>query len=78
MTERLARACGRRPWLVVGLWLTVLVTAVVLVAMFLAFEGGTEITRTTESKEADRVLAEGFPRDVSSGQAIRQPHGGRR
>src|ERR671911_1507342 len=70
MTETLARVSARRPWLVVGLWLIVIVTAVVLVAMFLAFEGEAEITRTTESKEADRVLAEGFPADVSSGQAI--------
>ena len=70
MTERLARASSRRPWLVVGLWLIVILAAFVLVAMFLAFEGEAEITNTTESKQADRVLAEGFPRAVASGQAI--------
>ena len=70
MTERLARASSRRPWLVVGLWLTAIVTAFVLVAMFLAFEGEAEITRTTESKQADRILAEGFPQEVASGQEI--------
>ncbi len=53
----------------VGLWLTAIVTAFVLVAMFLAFEGEAEITRTTESKQADRILAEGFPQDAS-GQEI--------
>ncbi|MFI7063569.1 MMPL family transporter [Kribbella sp. NPDC050124] len=69
MTEKMARLCARRPWLVVGVWLVVVVTAVVVVVSFLAFEGETEITRSTESKDADRVLTEGFPRDVANGQA---------
>ncbi|HJY25191.1 MAG TPA: hypothetical protein VJ649_05920, partial [Actinomycetes bacterium] len=63
MTEKLARASGRRPWLVVGLWLVAVFTSVVLVAMFLAFEGEAEITRTTESKQADRILSASFPGD---------------
>ena len=70
MTESLARASSRRPWLVVGLWLIVILVAFVLVAMFLAFEGEAEITRTTESKQAERILDEGFPQEAASGQAI--------
>src|ERR687897_1239496 len=70
MTETLARVSARRPWLVVGLWLIVIFTAVVLVAMFLAFEGEAEITRTTESKQAERILDEGFPREAAPGEAI--------
>jgi putative drug exporter of the RND superfamily len=70
MTERLARASSQRPWLVVGLWLIVIFAALVLVAMFLAFEGEAEITRTTESKQADRILDEGFPQQVATGKAI--------
>jgi RND superfamily putative drug exporter len=70
MTERLARASSRRPWLVIGLWLIVIVTAFVLVAMLLAFEGEAAITRTTESKQADRILDEGFPREAANSQAI--------
>jgi RND superfamily putative drug exporter len=70
MSERLARVSSRRPWLVVGVWLIVILTAVVLVAMFLAFEGEAEITRTTESKQAQRILDEGFPQEAASGQAI--------
>jgi RND superfamily putative drug exporter len=70
MTEKLARASSRRPWLVVGLWLIVIVAALAFVAMFLAFEGEAEITRTTESKQADRILAEGFPQEVAAGEAI--------
>jgi uncharacterized membrane protein YdfJ with MMPL/SSD domain len=69
MTERLARASSRRPLLVVGLWLIVILGAFVLIAMFLAFEGEAEITRTTESKQADRILAEGFPQQTATGQA---------
>jgi uncharacterized membrane protein YdfJ with MMPL/SSD domain len=52
MTERLARASSRRPWLVVGLWVILILTAVVLVAMFLAFEGEAEITTETETIDA--------------------------
>jgi RND superfamily putative drug exporter len=70
MTERLARASSRRPWFVVGLWLVVIVTAFVLVAMFLAFEGEAEITKTTESKQAQRILDEGFPQEAARGNTI--------
>jgi putative drug exporter of the RND superfamily len=70
MTERLARASSRRPWLVVGLWLIVILVAFVLIAMFLAFEGEAEITRTTESKQAERILDQGFPQEAASGEAI--------
>jgi putative drug exporter of the RND superfamily len=70
MTERLARASSRRPWLVVGLWLLAILTAFVLVVMFLAFEGEAEITRTTESKQAQRILDEGFPQEAAAGLAI--------
>jgi uncharacterized membrane protein YdfJ with MMPL/SSD domain len=70
MTERLARASSRRPWLAIGLWLVVILAAVVLVAMFLAFEGEAEITRTTESKQAERILDEGFPQEAANGEAI--------
>ncbi len=70
MTERLARASSRHPWLVVGVWLIAIVAAFMLVAMFLAFEGEAEITRTTESKQADRILAQGFPEETASGESI--------
>ena len=66
MAERLATASSRRPWLVVGLWLVAILTSVVLVAMFLAFEGETEITRETETKQAELILSEGFPRNATS------------
>ena len=70
MTERLARACSRRPWLVVGLWLIVIIASFGVVALFLAFEGEAEVTRQTETKQAERILSEGFPQEAVSGQAI--------
>jgi lactoylglutathione lyase len=70
MTERLARASSRRLWLVVGLWLLVILTVVVLVATFLAFDGEAEVTSTTESKQAERILDEGFPQEAATGQAL--------
>jgi putative drug exporter of the RND superfamily len=70
MTERLARVCGGRPWLVVGVWLVVVVAGFGLVATLLEFEGETEITRTTESKQADQILDEGFPQDATNEEAI--------
>src|SRR5687767_16035506 len=66
MAERLATASSRRPWLVVGLWLVAILTSVMLVSMFLEFEGETEITRETETKQAERILSEGFPRKATS------------
>jgi RND superfamily putative drug exporter len=55
---------------VVGVWLVAVVASFVLVAMFLTFEGEAEITRPTESKEADRILDEGFPRETAGGEAV--------
>jgi hypothetical protein len=56
MTERYARASGRRRLLVVGLWLIVILTAFVLMPMFLSFAGEAEITRKTASKQAKERL----------------------
>jgi len=64
MTERLARASSRRPWLVVALWLVALVGAFVLIVMFYALEGEAEITAPTDSKRAEQALGRGFPEDA--------------
>jgi uncharacterized membrane protein YdfJ with MMPL/SSD domain len=70
MTERFARASSRRPWLVVGLWLIVILSAAFLVATSLVFEGEAEITRETETKQAERVLSEGFPERTANEREI--------
>ncbi|HET8653325.1 MAG TPA: MMPL family transporter [Gaiellaceae bacterium] len=48
----------------------VILSSFVLVATFLAFEGEAEITRTTESKQAEQILDEGFPPEAVTGEAI--------
>src|SRR5919108_2980601 len=60
VTERLARACLRHPWRVIGLWIVVIVASFFAIATMLAYEGEIELTRETESGRALEVLAEGF------------------
>jgi uncharacterized membrane protein YdfJ with MMPL/SSD domain len=60
MTERLARACARRPWRVLGGWVLAVVVSVVLIVTFLgeALTSKAEVTTQTDSKRADQLLAE--------------------
>jgi putative drug exporter of the RND superfamily len=60
MTERLARACARRPWRVLGGWLLAVMVSMVLIATFLgeALTSTAEVTTQTDSKRADQLLAE--------------------
>jgi putative drug exporter of the RND superfamily len=60
MTERLARACARRPWRVLGGWVVAVVVSVVVIATFLgdALTNTAEVTTQTDSKRADQLLAE--------------------
>ncbi len=63
MTERLARASSRRPWLTLGIWIAVIVLSMGLVATLLGgvLSSEVEVTSETESKRAERLLARGFP-----------------
>jgi RND superfamily putative drug exporter len=60
MTERVARACARRPWRVLGGWVLAVVLSVVLIASFLgdALTNQAEVATQTDSKRADELLAE--------------------
>jgi uncharacterized membrane protein YdfJ with MMPL/SSD domain len=60
MTERLARACARRPWRVLGGWLLAFMVSVVLIATFLgqALTNTAEVMTPTDSKRADQLLAQ--------------------
>src|SRR5215216_4771391 len=60
MTERLARACASRPWRVLGGWTLAVMVSVVLIGTFLgdALTNRAEVTTQTDSKRADRLLAE--------------------
>jgi putative drug exporter of the RND superfamily len=65
VTERLARACARRPWLTVGAWLGVFLLAVVAIVLFLgsALSSEGELTVELESDRAYRLIGESFPPD---------------
>jgi uncharacterized membrane protein YdfJ with MMPL/SSD domain len=60
MTERLARACARRPLRVLGGWVLAVVVSAVLIATFLgeALTNTAEVTTPTDSRRADQLLAE--------------------
>ena len=60
MTGRIARGAGRRPWITIGAWLAVLVTAVVLTGTLLGDALTTEdtLTNNPEAVRADNLLQE--------------------
>jgi uncharacterized membrane protein YdfJ with MMPL/SSD domain len=60
-TESLALAAARHPWRTVGIWIAVVVLSVGIVATMLEFSGEGEVTSETDSKRAERLLAERFP-----------------
>jgi uncharacterized membrane protein YdfJ with MMPL/SSD domain len=63
MTEKIARASTRHPWIVIGSWVAAVVVSLFLVATLLdgVLTSEAEITGNTESKRASEILAEGFP-----------------
>jgi putative drug exporter of the RND superfamily len=60
VTERLARASARRPWLTIGVWLAAVVLALGVVATLLgdALTSEGEVTTETDSKRAYALMAE--------------------
>jgi uncharacterized membrane protein YdfJ with MMPL/SSD domain len=65
VTERLARACSRRPWRTVGAWVGAIVLALVLAAVFLPGNLTTNghVTGNPESKQAEDLFQSRFPPD---------------
>ncbi len=68
MTERLARACSRRPWRVIAVWLVAVVASIAAIGMFLGdvLTTDVEITRETESSRANDLLDRAFPEDLAT------------
>jgi uncharacterized membrane protein YdfJ with MMPL/SSD domain len=62
MTERLARASSRRPWLTIGAWIVGVILAMGIVATMLGdvLTSDAEVTSQTDSKRADQLLFERF------------------
>jgi RND superfamily putative drug exporter len=65
VTERLARACSRRPWRTVGAWVGAIVLALVLAAVFLPgnLDHERHVTGNPESKQAEDLFQSRFPPD---------------
>ncbi len=62
LTERLARACARRPWWTVGGWLVVLVAAGVLFGLFShTLKVADDFMNDPESKQATTLLSQRLP-----------------
>ena len=59
-TESVARACARRPWLTVGVWIAALGVAFVLISMLLggSLTNEIETTNTTESTLVDTLISD--------------------
>jgi uncharacterized membrane protein YdfJ with MMPL/SSD domain len=63
MTERLARASARRPWLMIAGWAVGIVLALGIIGVFLedALSSEARVTGNPESAQAEELLAERFP-----------------
>jgi RND superfamily putative drug exporter len=62
-TERIARACARRPWLTLGTWVLALVLAVATVGTLLELTSEGELTSNPESEQAYAAIGRHFPPD---------------
>jgi putative drug exporter of the RND superfamily len=84
MTERLARASSRRPWLTIAAWVVGVILAMGIVATMLGdvLTSDAEVTSQTDSKRADQLLFErfrptqaDFDRDISEVVVVRATQG---
>jgi uncharacterized membrane protein YdfJ with MMPL/SSD domain len=59
-TESIARACARKPWTTIGVWVAILVSSVVLMTTLLggALTTDTEFYDNPESRQAQTILDE--------------------
>jgi RND superfamily putative drug exporter len=63
VTERLARASSRRPWLVIGAWAAAIVVSIVLIGALLdgVLSSEARVTGSPESAQAEQLIGERFP-----------------
>ncbi len=66
-TERIARACARRPWVTLGCWVVALLLAVATIVALLDLTTEGEITSNPESEQGYALIGEHFPPDPQAG-----------
>jgi uncharacterized membrane protein YdfJ with MMPL/SSD domain len=68
VTERLAISSARHPWRTIAAWLVVIVLSFGVIATLYgdALSGDPDVTSETDSKRAEALLEEHFPRDRAS------------
>ena len=71
-TESLARICGQRPWLTIGIWLLALILSVVLIALFLgdAMTSDIEFSNNPDSQQAETLLEERMHQEFQANEII--------
>jgi putative drug exporter of the RND superfamily len=62
-TERIARACARRPWVTLAVWLLALVLAVATIVGLLELTSEGEVTSNPESERGYALIGRHFPPD---------------
>jgi uncharacterized membrane protein YdfJ with MMPL/SSD domain len=60
-TERIARACARRPWIALGAWVLALILAIGTIVAFLDLTSEGELTSNPESEQGYDVIGDHFP-----------------
>jgi putative drug exporter of the RND superfamily len=60
-TERIARACARRPWVTLGAWVLALILAIGTVASLLDLTSEGEVTSNPESEQGYDLIGQHFP-----------------
>ncbi len=65
-TERLARACARRPWRTVGAWVLALVLATATIVALLDLTSEGELTSDPESEQGYEAIGSHFPPDPNA------------
>jgi uncharacterized membrane protein YdfJ with MMPL/SSD domain len=65
-TESIARACARRPWLTLGIWVGAVVLAIATTAALLDLTSEGEITSNPESEQGYALMGRHFPPDPGS------------
>ncbi len=71
-TESLARSCGQRPWLTIGIWSLVIILSIGFIALFLADALTSEVqfSNNPDSKQAETLLEERMYEEFKANEIV--------